>query len=156
MAGKPKKATSEFTKLAFARNVQQAALVAGCSDTFYYDMLAGRHPDYLDRGRDEHRVLCTVNPQAAADYRALLAHDSEYMRGGARSLTDETARDIRRRLLKETVEAQSALDEKAITQATSEDLARWERVYDAVIRVAMEGKSAIRAAREELGAQADG
>lgn len=148
MAGKPKKPTSEFTKRAFEGHVKAAAEVAGCSDTFYYDMLAGRHPDYLDRGRDEHRVLCIVNPAAAADYRNLLQHDADFVRGGAPSLCDDTARAMRRDLRQQTAEAENALDEKAISEASVEDLARWECEQDDVIRVAQEIKAALRAERE--------
>jgi hypothetical protein len=153
MAGKPKKPTSEFTKRAFDGHVQRAAQIAGVSDNFYYDMLAGRHPDYLDRGRDEHRVLCIVNPAAAADYRNLLQHDAEFIAGGARRLCEETARDMRRKLRQQTAEAENALDEKPITAATEEDLARWEREQDDVIREAQQIKAALRAERERRRVQ---
>lgn len=72
-----RKELSEFTQRALDGHVKEVGRLTGMSKTDLYAILAGQRADHLDYARDIHRALCSCNPEAAEEYRNLLASDRD-------------------------------------------------------------------------------
>jgi hypothetical protein len=79
---------SEFTRRAVEDHVKEVCRLGGFSKSEVYRMLAGQAADRLDDARDIHRALCTCNPEAAEEYRNLLASDRDLVSAKAPTLAE--------------------------------------------------------------------